>query len=176
MKSVLHILMAFTLQLGMPVALAQLAQNSELYQLLKEKDSLLFHAAFNTCDPETMASLFTEDFEFYHDKGGTTLGRETFLAPMFKSCSQKTEDWKQPSKRILLENSLSVYPLRKDGILYGAIQHGMHRFEFLNENKEYQKGDIARFTHLWVLEADQWKIKRELSYDHQPASSYKIEN
>ncbi|MBT8279999.1 MAG: nuclear transport factor 2 family protein [Muriicola sp.] len=176
MKSVFHILMAFSLFLGMPVAQAQLAESSELHQLLKKKDSLLFHAAFNSCDPETMATLFTEDFEFYHDKGGTSMGRETFLAPMYENCSGKTENWKQPSKRILVKNSLRVFPLRKDGVLYGAIQEGMHRFEFLNENQEYQKGDIARFTHVWMLQDDQWKIKRELSYDHQPASSYQIEN
>jgi len=176
MKRALNIVFVILMLNGISPAQAQLSGDADLYQLLREKDSLLFHAAFNNCDPETMASLFTEDFEFYHDKGGTTLGRESFLAPMVTNCSQKTEDWVQPSKRILVENSLSVYPLRKDGILYGAIQHGIHRFEFLNENKEYQKGDIARFTHLWVLEANQWKIKRELSYDHQPASSYQIEN
>jgi hypothetical protein len=51
----------------------------------------------------------------------------------------------------------------------------MHRFEFLNEKKQYQKGDIARFIHLWILEDGQWKIKRELSYDHLPAGSFQIE-
>ncbi len=153
-------------------AWGQQAADTELYELLKEKDSLLFNAAFDTCDTETMASLFTEDFEFYHDKGGVTLGREAFLEPMKTNCSQWDTKTLQPSKRILIENSLRVFPLRKDGVLYGAIQEGMHRFEFLNEQKQYQKGDIARFTHLWILTEGEWKIKRELSYDHQPASTY----
>ena len=43
----------------------------------------------------------------------------------------------------------------------------MHRFESLNSNREYEKGDIAKFTHVWILEEEQWKVKRELSYDHQ---------
>ncbi len=153
----------------------QHSENTELYKILKEKDSLLFHAAFNTCDPETMASLFTEDFEFYHDKGGVTLGRDEFLAPMVENCAQQDKNALQTSRRILIENSLSVYPLRKDGMLYGAIQEGVHRFEFLNEQKQYQQGDIAKFTHLWIITEGEWKIKRELSFDHQPASTYQIE-
>ena len=151
-------------------------EDAELFEVLKKKDSLLFRAAFDTCDPETMATLFWDEFEFYHDKAGLTLGREAFLSPMYEQCSDKTSDWLQPSKRILIENSLKVFPLRDKGEIYGAIQEGQHRFEFLNEKGEYQKGDIARFIHLWVLDHGQWKIRRELSYDHQPAESYQIEN
>ena len=141
--------------------------HSELYELLKEQDSVLFDAAFNRCDTATMASLFTEDFEFYHDKVGATFGRESFLAPAIANCTARNPDMPQPAKRILIEESLEVYPLYNKGILYGAIQHGIHRFEFLNNQGAYQRGDTAKFTHLWVLQDDVWKIKRELSYDHQ---------
>jgi len=146
---------------------AQETQQSSLHILLQQKDSILFDAAFNRCDAKTMETLFTEDFEFYHDKGGATLGREEFLAPIRKQCAGQNPDAPQPAKRILTEGSLEVYPLYKDGALYGAIQHGIHSFKFLNQDKEYQQGDTAKFTHLWVLEDGQWKIKRELSYDHQ---------
>jgi hypothetical protein len=27
----------------------------------------------------------------------------------------------------------------------------------------------ASFTHLWLLEQNTWKLRRVLSYDHQPA-------
>ncbi|WP_372974790.1 nuclear transport factor 2 family protein [Muriicola sp.] len=152
----------------------QEAVDSELYTILKQKDSLLFRAAFDTCDPATMASLFSDDFEFYHDRVGPTDGKQRFLSPMYTRCQEKDGSWVQPSKRILIEGSLVVYPLRNNGELYGAIQEGRHRFEFLNENREYQQGDIARFLHLWLLEDGQWKIKRELSYDHQSAETYTI--
>lgn len=155
-------------------ARGQVADTTELFEILRQKDSVLFRAAFDTCDPDTMAGLFSIDFEFYHDKGGLTEGRETFLRPMYEQCADKGESWVQPSKRILLEDSLKVFPLFRDGKLYGAIQEGRHRFEFLNQNKQYQKGDIARFIHLWVLEDGQWKIRRELSYDHLPANSYTL--
>lgn len=147
--------------------LAQMPADSELYTTLKAKDSVLFDAAFNRCDPETMASLFTEDFEFYHDKGGATFGRETFLAGMRENCAKRNPEAPQNSKRILIPNSLEVYPLYKDGKLYGAIQHGIHRFESLNAQNEYRRGDTAKFTHLWIKDSNGWKIKRELSYDHQ---------
>ena len=147
--------------------LAQVPVDSELYSALKTKDSILFDAAFNQCDPETMASLFTEDFEFYHDKGGATFGRDTFLARTRENCAKRNPEAPQASKRILLPNSLAVYALYKNGELYGAIQHGIHRFEFLNTQNEYQRGDTAKFTHLWIKDTSGWKIKRELSYDHQ---------
>lgn len=149
------------------VITAQVATDSELYGTLKQKDSILFDAAFNKCDVDTMESLFTEDFEFYHDKGGLTEGREVFLSNSRVNCANRKVGEPQPAKRFLVDGSLEVFPLYKNGTLYGAIQHGVHTFEFLNEKKEYQKGDIAKFTHLWILEGDVWKIKRELSYDHQ---------
>ncbi|MGB5819603.1 MAG: nuclear transport factor 2 family protein [Saonia sp.] len=145
---------------------AQVASSSELYITLKQNDSLLFDAAFNNCDTATMAIFFTEDFEFYHDKGGLTIGRSNFLDPMEENCSKRDPNAPQQAKRILVPNSLEVYPMYKEGKLYGAIQHGIHRFEFLNEQKEYQKGDIAKFTHVWINAEGSWKIKRELSYNH----------
>ena len=145
---------------------AQLSATDDLYIVLKQQDSLLFHAAFNTCDEAVMTAMFTEDFEFYHDKGGITEGREAFLKQFRENCARWVAGKPQPSKRILFPKSLEVHPLKNNDVLYGAIQHGMHEFEFLNGNGDYQKGDIARFTHLWVLEQGKWKVKRELSYDH----------
>ncbi len=146
---------------------AQVKEGSKLYQTLKKQDSILFHAAFNSCDTATLEGIFTEDFEFYHDKGGLSEGRDAFLNPMKENCKNWNTETLQPSKRILIPNSLKVFPLYKNGELYGAVQHGVHRFESLDKNKTYQKGDIAKFTHVWIKEDDTWKVKRELSYDHQ---------
>ncbi|GLU44295.1 YybH family protein [Allomuricauda sp. NBRC 101325] len=165
MKQFVYIFGCFALLLSFSVN-AQEPETSALYLTLKSKDSLLFDAAFNRCDVATMESLFTEDFEFYHDKGGFTEGRDEFLNPTREDCAKRDPLAPQYSKRILIEGSLEVYPLKKDGVIYGAVQHGVHRFEFLNDKKEYQKGDIAKFTHVWVLVDGTWKIKRELSYDH----------
>lgn len=168
MKSAKYITLALITLFHLSYSLGQVAKDTELYIELKEKDSALFNAAFNTCDTEIVKKLFTEDFEFYHDKGGLTEGRKNFLDPMAENCSNRKPGDPPPSKRILVENSLEVYPMHKNGELYGALQQGIHRFEFMNNQKEYQKGDIAKFIHVWVLENEEWKIKRELSYDHQP--------
>ncbi|NQZ45388.1 MAG: nuclear transport factor 2 family protein [Flavobacteriaceae bacterium] len=148
------------------LAMGQLPKTDALYQTLKEQDSLLFNAAFNTCGIPVLNGIFTEDFEFYHDKGGLTEGKEAFVSRIAEGCAQRAADSPQPAKRILIEDSLEVYPLYKNGELYAAIQHGVHRFEFLNQNNEYQRGDIAKFTHVWVRQDGRWKVRRELSYDH----------
>ncbi len=139
----------------------------ELAIQLKEKDQQLFNAAFNTCSPDVLEALFTEDFEFYHDKGGLTKGRNAFLDPMRSECAKRDMQQPQPSKRILVPNSLTVYPLFENGALYGAIQMGVHKFASLNAEGNYVDGDIAKFLHLWLKIDGEWKIKRELSYDHQ---------
>lgn len=163
LKMVSYYILAFFSTL----AFGQLDKHTALHVLLAQKDSTLFNAAFNTCNTQLLEELFTEDFEFYHDKGGLTVGRAAFLNPMKEDCAGRGPTQLQPSKRILIANSLQVFPLYKDGTLYGAIQHGVHRFESLDANNTYQPGDIAKFTHIWVKENAIWKVKRELSYDHQ---------
>ncbi|WP_350285359.1 nuclear transport factor 2 family protein [uncultured Croceitalea sp.] len=166
MKLIKNIL-AFLFLAACIAATAQESTTSELYKTLKKNDSILFDAAFNKCGIETLNSLFTEDFEFYHDRGGLTEGKAEFIGRIAADCANRNFDLPQPAKRILVDGSLEVYPMYNKGKLYAAIQHGVHRFESLNEQNEYQKGDIAKFTHLWILEDDTWKIKREISYDHR---------
>ena len=38
------------------------------------------------CEIEVLNSLFTEDFEFYHDKVGITDGKEAFVQQIATSC------------------------------------------------------------------------------------------
>ncbi|WP_036194748.1 nuclear transport factor 2 family protein [Maribacter antarcticus] len=167
MITLLKIIVAGIVALFASLAFGQVEVNSELHLLLAQKDSLLFNVAFNSCNTNVLEEIFTEDFEFYHDKGGLTEGRDAFLNPMKENCAQRITTEMQPSKRILIANSLEVYPLYKNGELYGAIQHGIHRFESLDKDNCYQRGDIAKFTHVWVKENLVWKVKRELSYNHQ---------
>ncbi|MGD1947537.1 MAG: nuclear transport factor 2 family protein [Croceivirga sp.] len=145
----------------------QVTAKNDLFNTLKTKDSILFDAAFNNCGIQVLKEMFTEDFEFYHDKVGITEGRDAFVRNIENGCKNLSDNDLQPAKRILIPNSLEVYPMYAQGVLYGAIQHGVHTFEFLNENGRYEKGDIAKFTHVWVLDRGNWKIKRELSYNHE---------
>jgi hypothetical protein len=106
----------------------------------------------------------SEDLEFYHDKSGIINSVPQFLSVMKAGICDPTHTFK--SRRELIEGSLEVYPLNNNDELYGAIQTGEHRFFEKNKDQPEHAGSIAKFTHLWVLENSQWKLKRILSYDH----------
>ena len=146
------------------IANSQISKDSELYKTLKKNDSLIFDSAFNECKSEDMVHLIMEDFEFYHDTGGVTNGKEEFLRTTKQNiCGNPNV---RPYRE-LVKGSLEVYTLKKNGVLYGAIQKGDHNF-YLKENGEVRPTVTAKFTHLWILENKKWMLKRVLSYDHQP--------
>jgi hypothetical protein len=113
---------------------------------------------------EPFEKLISQDFEFYHDKAGITNSKEEFIK-IFREGLCKSPSTYQ-SRRELVEGSLEVFELKKDGKIYGAIQNGVHRFYEKVEDSPETAGNIARFTHLWLLENNEWKLARSLSYDH----------
>ncbi|MDX5419564.1 MAG: nuclear transport factor 2 family protein, partial [Hymenobacteraceae bacterium] len=143
-------------------AQAQVAKTSELFKALKANDSLLFERAFNNCEIRQLEKLISEDFEFYHDVSGITTSKEPFI----KSIRDGICKLEYKPRRELVEGSLEVFPLKKNGTLYGAIQTGRHRFFAIEKDKPEYFTSIARFTHVWMLENGDWKLKRGLSYDH----------
>ena len=141
---------------------AQVADTSELFQILSNRDSLLFQVGFNTCDIRQFEQLVSEDFEFYHDQSGITPSKETFLAGTRDGLCKL--DY-QPLRE-LVDGSLKVFPLKNNGKLYGAIQTGEHRFLAKYPGKEPYETSAALFTHVWLLENGEWKLSRVLSFDH----------
>ncbi len=142
--------------------LAQVEHTSEIFQTLKIKDSLLFSEGFNNRDIHQFEDLLSENFEFYHDEAGLTRSKETFITSV--------KDFNKLSytpRRELVENSLEVFPLEKNGSIYGAIQTGQHRFYSIEKGKPEKLTSIGRFTHVWILEQGKWKLTRVLSYDHK---------
>lgn len=144
------------------------AQADSLYTRLKTNDSLLFNIGFNTCDRSQFENLISTDFEFYHDEGGITGGKQAFIA------SVQNGICKSPYKvtRALKEGSLTVYPMYNKGMLYGAIQSGIHSFYEQAPGTPQKHTSTAQFTHLWLLQDGKWLLSRVLSYDHKaPAPS-----
>lgn len=127
--------------------------NQELYQEIAKQDSLLFNA-FNTRDIDLFKTMFTEDLEFYHDKGGLTGYEHTI--DFLKTTAQGNNQL----KRELVKGSLEVYPIPG----YGAMEIGMHRFCHLDNGK--QSCGTFKFVHIWQKKDNQWKITRVISYDH----------
>ncbi|MEL6812208.1 MAG: nuclear transport factor 2 family protein [Bacteroidota bacterium] len=143
---------------------AQVKTSSELYKTLKANDSLLFQVGFNTCELSSWEILLAEDLEFYHDKGGVLRSKKDFIT-QFKNGICGSPDFK--SRRELVTESLKVFPLYDNGILYGAIQQGEHRFFESTKGRPEQPGSTAKFDHLWIKEEGSWKLKRAFSYDHK---------
>lgn len=141
----------------------QIDRSSELYKTLKDKDSQLFKASFNTCDTALLDSLVSDDFEFYHDKGGINPTKKDFIKTIQNGLCKSEEKL----RRELQDESLEVFPLNSNGILYGAIQTGRHYFYARPKDKPERLTSTAVFTHLWLLENNHWKLKRVLSYNHQ---------
>ncbi|WCO02608.1 nuclear transport factor 2 family protein [Psychroserpens ponticola] len=142
---------------------AQVATNSEVYKTLKANDSLIFERAFNNCEIQYLKQLIAEDFEFYHDIAGITSSKEKFIQTMYEGICNPNNTTK--STRELVEGSLEVFLLKKNGELYGALQNGIHKFyETTNGNK--RPGSTAKFSHLWIIENGKWILKRVISFDH----------
>ncbi|WP_343636817.1 nuclear transport factor 2 family protein [Fluviicola sp.] len=160
MTKPLLVLLLTTLSLS---ASAQEGKESVLYKIILSKDSLLFNIGFNTCDISQFEKLVSENFEFFHDKSGVS-DRKKFLSDLKSGLCKSPETYQ--SRRELVPGSSQVFPLYTNGELYGAIQHGEHRFYEKMEGKPEQYASTARFTHVWIIEDGKWKLKSGLSYDH----------
>jgi hypothetical protein len=138
------------------------AEDEKLAATILHQDSL-FWITYNTCDTVANKKFFTADVEFYHDKGGVTLGAEALSGSMKKNlCSTPGYHL----RREAVAGTVKVFPLKRGNEIYGAILSGEHLFYITESGKpEYLDGQ-ARFTHLWLLNEGQWKMARILSYDH----------
>ncbi|MEL1243905.1 nuclear transport factor 2 family protein [Flavobacterium sp. DGU11] len=132
----------------------------ELEQTIIALDAAAFDA-YNNCDLEKSRTFFTEDVEFYHDKGGFMKGVDKLMESTKKNICGNP---KQKIRREAVTDTFKVYPL--DG--YGAILTGDHLFYITENGKERLTGK-AKFTHVWLLKDGKWKMARVLSYDHQGA-------
>jgi hypothetical protein len=156
MKKALSLaVLLFVVPLGLTPARAH-AQSSAtpdpLFQTIQSLDTKLFDA-YNHCDLTTLASLVSEDLEFYHDKTGLARGRHSFIDSIKNNiCGKVTRD--------LVPGTLQVYPLAH----YGAVEIGTHRFRHPGRDDEVGE---AQFITLWQNKGDAWQVTRVISFDHR---------
>jgi CubicO group peptidase (beta-lactamase class C family) len=150
-------------------AFAQVDKNSDLYKTILSKDSLLFDVGFNNCDIKQFEILLSENLKFYHDKDGIS-DKAKFLFDLKNGLCKNPET--RQVNRFLVKESIEIFPLYKNGTLYGAVQNGEHMF---SEKRESQAG-IAKFTNVWQLENGDWKLATSFSFDHKPFENKKIDN
>lgn len=125
----------------------------KLYIEIAHMDSVLFNA-FNSRDTLTFKKFFTEDLEFYHDKGGLTGYQHTI--EFMRSTAKSTNGL----RRDLVPGSLEVYPIPN----YGAMEIGAHTFCHQEDGK--QDCGTFKFVHIWKKVGNEWKIARVVSYGH----------
>jgi hypothetical protein len=171
MKKILINLVCGMLLITSPFSQLLFAQkeDQQLTSTILRKDSL-FWMAYNSCDTVKFREFFINDVEFYHDKGGITLGLENLLAITKKNLCGPN-DFRL--RREAVPGTVKVYPMQSSGVIYGAIISGEHVFYIKQAGKETLDG-LAKFTHLWLLKNGVWKMTRVLSYDHGPAPQASI--
>jgi hypothetical protein len=154
-------MLALLLVLAAPVAPVvgqppkPITTNDALLRTMESLDSAVFDA-YNRCDMEKFGSYFTADVEFYHDKSGLTLGRQSVVESVRKYICGKV-------RRELVAGTLEAYPMEG----YGAVAMGAHRFCELGTQK---CEGIAKFIHLWRNKDSVWEMTRVISYDHRAAA------
>ena len=123
-----------------------------LYDTIVKHDSLFF-GAYNTCDMnlQTYASYFSEDIEFYHDKGGIMTSKQAIVEATKKNVCGKVT-------RQLIAGSMEVYPIAN----YGAVQIGYHTFTN-NTEPPVANPHPGRFVITWRYSNSSWKITRVIS-------------
>ena len=167
------ITIVFFLSLGnLPSAQAQVSENSKLFRDIMALDNQLFDEGFNQCKPNIFEALTDDRLEFFHDKGGIQNRKEFLEAVKRNVCSSLNE---KPI-RTLVAGSSKVYPLENYGVLYGAIQKGEHQFHTKGADPAVAGYTVAKFTHVWLLRDEAWKLKTSLSFDHQQTTGKMANN
>ncbi len=141
---------------------AQVNKDSDLFRVLEIQDSIFFERGFNQCDLEYLDAHITDDLKFYHDQSGFQ-DKNAFFENTQKYICSNSEP--KPIRKVDAK-SLEAFPLYNNGKLYGAIQKGVHHFYLREKDKEDIWTSTAKFTHVWVIENETWKLSEVLSFDH----------
>ncbi len=131
------------------------APDMMLYDEIAEMDKQVFEAV-NNCDIENLKSYFSQDLEFFHDKGGLT---------NFDECIRSIQDMCASGRNVrreLVTGTMKVYPIPD----YGAIQEASHHFYATEIGAEEKRTGTFKFVHIWKKEDDNWKLTRVVSYGH----------
>jgi ketosteroid isomerase-like protein len=124
--------------------------NLELYNTIVAMDSTFFQA-YNTCDLDKQAIIYSDNIEFYHDKGGLmTVKQELLDGTKQNICGKVTRE--------LVKGSIEVYPIKD----FGAIEMGVHKFH-KNTEKADTPSHASKFIIFWKKDTNNWTITKVVS-------------
>jgi hypothetical protein len=128
---------------------AQNKSKSELYRTIAHMDSVYFNA-YNSCDMDTQARIYSDSIEFYHDESGLETSKKNLLKAIKENiCGKVTRE--------LIPGSMEVYPLPG----YGAVEIALHRF--INHAEHDHISDPSRFIVVWRHRDGKWQMTRVIS-------------
>ena len=120
-----------------------------LYDEIVAMDSVFF-SAYNICDLEKQAEIFSDNIEFFHDQGGLITSKKDIIEGTKNNiCGKVTRE--------LIEGSIEVYPINE----YGAVQMGYHQFH--NKQEPESKPHPSKFINIWKKENEKWKLEKVIS-------------
>lgn len=135
-----------------PITKNYVPDDPKLYKTIVSLDSIFFNL-YNSCDKnlEKYGDFYSDNIEFYHDKGGLMTSKKDIIEGTKKNiCGKITRE--------LVKGSIEVYPIKD----YGAIEIGLHKFHN-NAEAENIESKTGRFMIFWKKENNDWKIARVVS-------------
>jgi hypothetical protein len=144
-------------------AVAREAPDTDFFEAMAAHDQTFFERGFNQCDFAYLESAVHPQLRFYHDQSGFQDYEAFFRNTRTYLCA---DPHRKPIRRIDAD-SLQVFPLHENGVLYAVIHTGSHRFYLREPGKPDVPTGIARFTNVYVLDEGRWLLKEVLSYDHR---------
>ena len=124
--------------------------NLELYNTIVAMDSTFFQA-YNTCNLDKQVAIYSDNIEFYHDKGGLmTVKQDLIDGTKNNICGKVTRE--------LVKGSIEVYPIKN----FGAIEMGLHKF-YNNTEKERTPSHSSKFIIFWKNDNNIWTITKVVS-------------
>lgn len=123
--------------------------DKKIFDEIKAMDKEFFDA-YNNCDLEKQALIYSDNIEFFHDKGGLMTSKKEIIEGTKRNiCGKVTRE--------LVDGSLEVYPINN----YGAVQIGFHKF---HNNQEPNAESIpSKFITMWHNENGDWKMAKVIS-------------
>ena len=77
-----------------------------------------FWNAYNNCDTAQFKNFVTDSVEFYHDKGGITLGAKALIESLNKNICGNVNS---RIRREAVAGTVKVYPMQNGNEIYGAV-------------------------------------------------------
>ena len=152
MKTKHNLFLVVALSFALTAVHAQyIPDNAELYQTIVKQDSIFFDA-YNHCDTKLKiySDYYSENLEFYHDKGGLMTSKKAVVEGTQKNICGKVT-------RHLKKGSIEVYPIKD----YGAIEMGLHQFH--NKAEPNAASHDSKFIIFWRYANNEWKIEKVVS-------------